>query len=163
MKPALLSILVAVSLCSVALAQGGAAAVTSPQVKKSEHLFDPKADPAKDLAAAVKKATKQNKRILLDIGGDWCPWCHKLDQMFKQDKDVAANLKANYIVVKVNFSEENKNEDFLSNYPKITGYPHLFVLDKGGKLLHSQDTGLLETGPKHDHDKVMTFLNKWKT
>jgi hypothetical protein len=63
--------------------------------------------------------------------------------------------------VKVNFSEENKNEKVLSRYPKIEGYPHIFVLEKNGKLLHSQDTGLLESGDHHDHDKVLAFLKKW--
>lgn len=130
--------------------------------KPAEKLFDPQADPAKDLAKAVAQAQKSNKNILLDVGGDWCPWCHKLDKMFKEDKDVAAALKASFIVVKVNFSRENENKKFLKAYPEIPGYPHLFVLDKNGKLLHSQDTGKLETGPAHDHDKVMKFLNAWK-
>ena len=51
----------------------------------------------------------------------------------------------------------------LSKFPKINGYPHLFVLDKTGKLIHSQDTGLLETGPDHDPAKVIPFLRKWVT
>jgi thioredoxin-related protein len=123
--------------------------------------FDPKRDPAADLAKAVVKATKENKRILLDVGGEWCSWCHKLDAFFKDDKDAAAILKASYVVVKVNFSPENKNEAFLSKYPAIKGYPHLFVLDKAGKLIHSQDTGELETGPKLDPAKVVPFLKKW--
>ena len=65
------------------------------------------------------------------------------------------------LVVKVNFSKENENEKVLSAYPKIEGYPHLFVLDSDGKLLHSQDTGALESGKHHDHDKVLAFLKRW--
>ena len=49
----------------------------------------------------------------------------------------------NYEVVKVNYSPENKNEKVLSQYPKIPGYPHIFILDKNGKLLRSEDTSLL--------------------
>jgi hypothetical protein len=33
--------------------------------------FDPKRDAEKDIANAIKLATKQNKRILLDVGGEW--------------------------------------------------------------------------------------------
>jgi hypothetical protein len=69
--------------------------------------------------------------------------------------------KRKFIVVKVNWSPENQNEAVLSEYPRISGYPHLFVLDKKGKLLHSEDTGLLESGDHHDHDKVIAFLKEW--
>lgn len=124
-------------------------------------MFDPKRDAAKDIEAAIKTAQKLNKRVILDVGGEWCIWCKKLDQFFIDNKDCAEVLKKNYVVVKVNFSQDNENKDVLAKYPKISGYPHLFVLDKTGKLLHSQDTGLLETGDHHDHDKVMAFLKKW--
>jgi hypothetical protein len=64
-------------------------------------------------------------------------------------------------MVKVNWSPENKNEAVLSQYPKIPGYPHLFVLDATGKLVRSQDTGELEAGKGHDPEKVRAFLKRW--
>lgn len=132
------------------------------QADKAAHpKFDPKADAAKDIAAGVARAKKEKKRVILDVGGEWCIWCHRLDDLFTTNADVMKLLAAKYVVVKVNFSPENKNEAVLSKYPKISGYPHLFVLDADGKLLHSQDTGLLETGDHHDPDKVITFLKKW--
>ena len=123
--------------------------------------FDPKRDAAKDIKEAIAVAKKQNKRVMLDVGGEWCGWCKKLDEFFLTNKEAAKILKERYIVVKVNFSPENKNEAVLSKYPPIKGYPHLFVLDKNGKLLHSQDTGELETGDHHDAAKVIPFLKKW--
>ncbi len=123
--------------------------------------FDPKRDAAKDVHDAVVEATKTGKRILLDVGGEWCIWCHRLDTLFMQNKDLEEYRSAHYVVVKINFSKDNENEEFLSKYPKIDGYPHLFVLEKDGKLLHSQDTGALESGKHHDHDKVLAFLKQW--
>jgi len=70
-------------------------------------------------------------------------------------------MQDNFVVVKVNYSKENKNEKFLSQYPKVSGYPHLFVLEGDGKFLHSQDTGALESSDHHDRDKVFDFLKKW--
>jgi thioredoxin-related protein len=137
---------------------------TSPAIAikvEGREKFDPKRDAAKDIANAVKVAQKQNKRILLDVGGEWCGWCHKLDKFFKEDKEVAATLKQKFVVVKVNFSPENENKAVLGQYPAAEGYPHLYVLDKNGKFLHSQGTGELETGDHHDHDKFMAFLKKW--
>jgi len=123
--------------------------------------FDPTRDPVKDLASAVALASKSDQRILLDVGGEWCPWCRKLDKFFDDNKDVGEFLHKDFIVVKINFSQENQNAKFLSQYPTIKGYPHMFVLDADGKLLHSQNTGDLENGDHHDHDKVLAFLKKW--
>lgn len=123
--------------------------------------FDPSRNPAADLEIATALAAESGKRILLDVGGEWCIWCHRLDTLFMVNSDLDEYLKDNYVVVKVNVSKENKNESFLSNYPKVAGYPHLFVLDKKGKLLHSQNTGDLESGKGHDKDKVFAFLKKW--
>lgn len=123
--------------------------------------FDPARDAAKDISAAVNEAERTGKNVILDVGGDWCIWCRRLDQFFEQNKDVSDYMHKNYIVLKVNWSEENKNEAVLASYPKIPGYPHLFVLDAKGNLLHSQDTGLLESGDHHDRDKIMDFLRRW--
>ena len=37
--------------------------------------FDASRDSENDLADAIKEAKRSNRKILLDIGGDWCPWC----------------------------------------------------------------------------------------
>ena len=123
--------------------------------------FDPSRDAAKDIAEAVLIAKKDGRRILLDVGGEWCIWCHRLDKFFEDNADVADFLGHNFVVVKVNWSPENHNEIMLSKYPKISGYPHLFVLESDGAFLHSQDTGALESGKAHDHDKVLRFLKAW--
>ncbi|MCX6137179.1 MAG: thioredoxin family protein [Ignavibacteriales bacterium] len=134
---------------------------TQSQIQK----FDPVRNPDHDLDSVKVLAKQSGKRILLDVGGEWCKWCQFLDSFFEQNADVARFLRRNYIVVKINFSKENKNEAFLSKYPAVAGYPHFFVLDSEGKLLHSQDTGALENGskenPGHDHDKVLAFLKEW--
>ncbi len=136
---------------------------TTKEASEQREKFDPARDPEKDLKEAIALSVKSGQRILLDVGGEWCIWCHKLDKFFAANKDVSEFLHANYILVKVNWSKENRNEKFLGKYPTIKGYPHLFVLDSSGKLVHSQDTGELETGDHHDHDKVFTFLKKWAT
>lgn len=138
-----------------------------PQVQKTEnekertHKFDPSRNPGQDLKEALKEAKKTGKRILLDVGGEWCIWCHRLDQFFEDNTEINKYLQDNFIVMKVNYSPENKNEKFLSQYPKVAGYPHLFVLEKNGKFLHSQNTGDLEKGKGHDPEKILAFLQKW--
>lgn len=135
------------------------------QVDVDKHIkiekFNPLSEPSSDLKAAIKIAKKENKNILLDVGGEWCIWCRRIDSFFVSNKNIYDLLHSNFVVLKVNFSKENKNEKFLSNYPKINGYPHFFVLNKKGEFVHSQDTGELEEGKGYSVDKTMDFLKKW--
>ena len=123
--------------------------------------FDPKRDPAADLAAALARAKAEGKRVIVDVGGEWCVWCHILDRFFASRPDLDALRAARFVWLKVNFSKENENRAFLARWPKVAGYPHLFVLDADGKLLHSQDTGALEEGKSYSVAKMRAFLERW--
>ncbi|PPT91633.1 thioredoxin family protein [Xanthomonas theicola] len=123
--------------------------------------FDPARDPANDLETAEVEAKRGGKRILLDVGGEWCSWCHILDAFIEGDAELRSFRDANYVWVKVNYSDDDKNEAFLAQYPKIESYPHLLVLDANGKLLHSQFTGELEKGEGYDRKKFFDFLKQW--
>ena len=133
----------------------------SAQTYESQKKFDPNRNPETDLKSAVNYAKSVNKRIILDVGGEWCIWCHRIDAFMDSTKEVKDYVEKHYVIVKINFSKENKNEKFLSKYPEIQGYPHFFVLDKNGKLLHSQNTGDLEKDKGYDKDKFLQFLQKW--
>ena len=135
-------------------------------LSEQQQKFDPARDATRDIQNAVRQAQKSHKRILLDVGGEWCIWCHRLDSLFLQNKDLAEYLNKYYVVVKINVSKENMNQELLSKFPKVAGYPHFFVLNRNGKFLHSQDTGELEYPTNypikgHDKKKVFIFLKKW--
>ena len=124
--------------------------------------YDPKRDPAADLKAAIQEAKTNGRRILLDVGGEWCSWCHVLHELFTTDKEIRDRLRDGFVVVKVNWSPENENVPFLSSYPEISGYPHLFVLESNGTYLWSQNTGEFEKrGNGYDRAKVLAFLKHW--
>jgi len=142
-----------------ALAQRRRHVVSHKYVPVTE--YDPKRDAAKDITNAIKEAQRTNKHILLEVGGEWCSWCHRLDKFFLDNADLAQLRDKNFVTVKVNFSEENKNEPILSRYPPISGYPHIFFLDSNGKLLLSQDTSPLESGKSYDLERLTTVLTNW--
>lgn len=124
--------------------------------------FDPARNSAADLEAAKAEAHRTGKRILVDVGGNWCPWCRLLHGFWEAQKDVEDLRDQGFVFLMVSYSKENKNEAFLSQFPKVPGYPHFFVLDADGKLLHSQDTGVLEEGKGYSREKVAAFLKAWK-
>ncbi|MBY0502421.1 MAG: thioredoxin family protein [Bryobacteraceae bacterium] len=125
--------------------------------------FDPARDAAQDLVAAREMATREGKHILLDVGGKWCVWCRYMDRFFEETPELKELRAKNFVVMKVNFSPDNENKEFLGQYPKIQGYPHLFVLDATGKLLVSQETGSMELEKARGYDmkKMRAFLVKW--
>jgi Thioredoxin-like len=124
--------------------------------------YDPKRDPAADLKTAEAAAQQGHKHILLEVGGNWCIWCGYLDHFFAAHPDVDAYLKANFVLVKVNWSAENHNNTFVTQFAEIPSFPFLIVLDENGKLLQAQKTGELEQGHSYDPNKMMDFLGKWK-
>jgi thioredoxin-related protein len=123
--------------------------------------FDPLRIPREDLDKAIDLASKSGKRIILDVGGEWCGWCVHMDRFFFRYPGLTRLRDANFVWVKVNYSEENENRDFLATYPAIIGYPHLFVLDETGKLIHSQNTADLEFGESYNLAKFTKFLTTW--
>lgn len=163
MKRAAILALSALLLAGSASLPAAAAGTDSPAWSQA---FDPARDPAADLAEAVKLAQASGRRILVDVGGDWCIWCHLLDGTFEVNPDLTALRDANYVLLKVHYDKkQNPNTEFLSRWPKPAGYPHLFVLDGDGSLLHSQNTGELELpkeqGKGHDPAAIRAFLEKW--
>ncbi|HEY3584774.1 MAG TPA: thioredoxin family protein, partial [Casimicrobiaceae bacterium] len=51
-------------------------------------IFDPARDAAADVARAVAMAKAQGKRVIVDVGGEWCSWCHILDRFIAANDDV---------------------------------------------------------------------------
>lgn len=135
------------------------AAVEAPALPQD---FDPSRDPARDLEVALRIARAAGRNVLVDVGGEWCSWCHILDRFFTAHPDLKHLRDQNYVWLKVNWSKENKNEAFLRRWPAVAGYPHLFVLDARGRLLHSQETSLLETTRDYDPVAMRAFLVKWE-
>ena len=126
------------------------------------NIYDPARNPADDLRQAIVLAQKENKRIMLELGGNWCIWCKYIDDFYASHADILQYRAENYILVKVNVSEENSNEKFLSQFPAVHGYPHIYILDGNGTFLHSQDTAELEDGNiSYVPEVFMAFLQKW--
>jgi len=124
-------------------------------------VYDAKRDPFQDGRDAIALAEKTNRFVLIEVGGDWCVWCHVLEQFIKNNKDVYKALHDNYVVLKVNVNDENDNKEFLSGLPKANGYPHLFITKGDGTVIYSTDTTRLVKDGKYVHERVMAFLNHW--
>ncbi len=127
--------------------------------------YHPEADPFADLERAKERALAEQKRILMEVGGDWCVWCHILDAYLEANADVRAAYEDSFVVLKVNWDREGgwqKTDAFLAQYPERAGYPHFFVLEADGTFIHSQNTVDLEDGEEsYDKDAMLSFARSW--
>ncbi len=132
------------------------------QEKKFE-LYDVSADPTKQIADAQIQANKENKNILVQVGGNWCVWCKYFYKFSSENKKIDSAINKDFVVVHVNYSKENKNESFLKKYknPNRFGFPVFVILNNNGELLHIQDSGYLEEGKGYSEEKVLRFLSLW--
>jgi thiol:disulfide interchange protein len=120
--------------------------------------FDPARNALADYRTALELARAQGKRVIVDVGGEWCVWCKIMDRFFDAHDDLAALRDRHYVWLRVHWSKDQPNTALLARFPRVDGYPHLFVVDADGRLVHSQDTGVLEAGRSYDLAKFRAFL-----
>jgi thioredoxin-related protein len=139
----------------------GFAATAQSQAK--EQPYDVKANAMRDLDSLTKVAAKLKMQVLVQVGGNWCVWCHRFDSFARYDSAIKMTIASNYLVYHLNYSKENKNLPALARlgFPQRFGFPVFVILDKDGKRLHTQDSGFLESGKGYDRSKTLTFLNAW--
>ena len=132
-----------------------------PFVKK--HLYSSTADPKADIAAALKQAKAQKKRVILDFGGDWCGDCQVLDIYMHQSPNTEL-LSKHFVVVHIDIGRMDRNVDVAAKYkvPIQKGVPAMAVLDANGKLLYSQENKEFENMRSMRSSDVTEFLNRWK-
>ncbi len=129
---------------------------------KKPSLYDPSLDVKAELKKAFITAKKENRNILMMFGANWCPWCHKLHNLFDNNKEIKDYLKKHFILILVDVGEDRKkpiNQDIVKK-ARVggLGYPSLAVLNYKGQLLVAQSSGILEKGKAHNPEKVLNFL-----
>ncbi|VAW59567.1 hypothetical protein MNBD_GAMMA11-2034 [hydrothermal vent metagenome] len=150
----------------------------SPDIKQTSHrsssrakmlkalpaystIYDPQRDAFKDGAAAVALATETNRRILIELGGNWCTWCHRMEAFFKKNPDVEQKLHETFVMLKINVNNENDNAEFLKAFPKALGYPHMYVSEYNGSVLWSKDTAEFVVNGSYSKEAFLTFFDQW--
>jgi thioredoxin 1 len=116
-----------------------------------------------DINAALAKATKEKKRVLLDFGGNWCGDCQVLEFYF-HDPANHNLLQSNYVLVPVNIGRYDENLAIAARYgvPVTKGVPALAVLDPSGQVVYSQSHGEFDSMRNMDSGSVTAFLLQWK-
>jgi thioredoxin-related protein len=154
LSPTLFVLLIAFSLSLGLYAQ---------ENSSTKKLYNPNADAITDITNAIAIAKKENKHVLLQIGGNWCSWCIAFDKKVNETEELKTILNDNYVVYHLNYSKENTNSDQLKDlgFPQRFGFPVFVILDSEGNRLHTQNSSYLEEGKGHSVQKIKDFLESW--
>lgn len=125
-------------------------------------VYDDQRNPFKDANAALALAKKTNRNVLIEIGGNWCTWCHKMDAFLLKNPNIYNELHKKYVLLKVNVSDTNENDDFMKALPPVLGYPHMYVSTASGKMLLSKDTAELQDNNGYSAEYWLDFLQQWQ-
>ncbi len=149
-------------MAAAALVLSGAAglAAQSPMPFVKKDLYSETANPRMEIAAALKKAKVEKKRVILDFGGNWCGDCQVLDYYMHQSPN-GDLLSKHYLVVHVDIGQMDHNIDIATRYkvPVKRGVPALAVLDANGTVLWSDQDKVFEHTTPED---ITAFLKRWK-
>lgn len=134
-------------------------------IVQDKAVYDEAADAKKVVAAAIAKAKKENQRVLIQWGANWCGWCKWLAATMKSDRELSHELLYEYQVVHVDVGRFDKNMDLAKELgADFKAIPFLTVLDADGKPLAQQNTEPFEAKVDgkdgHDAKKVLAFLKQ---
>jgi Thioredoxin-like len=128
------------------------------------NLYPPPEEARAEIAAALRAAARDHKRVILVFGGNWCYDCHVLNTAF-QSRQIAPLVDANFHVVHVNIGDGDKNLDIADEYGvplrQAVRVPSLAVLDSGGKVIYSQKNGEFDDSSRLSPADIIQFLKKW--
>lgn len=105
-----------------------------------------------DYDEALKEAKKNNKKMLLIFGADWCHWCKKLKNETLKSEEVQRELVENNII-EVHINTDQKRE--LAKKYRVRGIPAYALVDKDEKELRSG------SGFKDSEDFIAWLSGQW--
>ena len=134
-------------------------------------VYNEDINPIEQIGEAVAKAKSEGKFVICQVGGNWCPWCLRFADFITNDSTISKVINENFEYIHVNYNprrsqgaeqlEQGKTLMKRLNNCGRFGFPVFVVLDEEGKVIHIQDSGLLEEGQGYNQEKVLRFFKNW--
>lgn len=140
------------------------------QTERPTTLADYKVKPYDDtinamvqIDEAVAKANAEGKRVICQVGGNWCIWCLRFADFITKDEQIHQLIDDNFVYIHVNYSPKNKNEKAMKRLGnQKLGFPYFVLLDQRGKVKDVKESGDLEENKSYNREKVLDFFTAWK-
>ena len=131
---------------------------------QGRQVYESGVDAHAALAQSLERARREEKQLLVVLGGNWCRWCLALDDLMREDDKLREYLEEHFVVLKLDSASAKPLDDAWGK-PSHEGVPVLVFLDHAGTVRHVQETGSLELWHGrvlgHDPHRVMAVLRRW--
>ena len=124
--------------------------------------YDLNADSKGELDAALARAKKSGKRVIVDLGGNWCGDCRVFSAMVSSPQ-VKPFVDAHFEMVMVNVGRYDTNLDIPARFglDKLGAAPTTLIVSADGKLLNGDDTVALKDARAMTAQAVVDWLAHW--
>ena len=148
------------------------AAVPAPQVKSVTEMaqletplptpYDENADAEAALAATIARAKANGKRVLIDLGGNWCTDCRILAAVMELP-ELKTFVAKHYEVVVVDVGRMTRNLQIPSRYgvTKLVGVPTVLIVEPSGKLINATNSADLADARSMNPQGIADWLARW--
>ena len=146
-------------------------ALTANAQTALKKVYNEDINPIEQIDQAVAKAKSEDKFVICQVGGNWCPWCLRFADFITNDTTISHVIDQNFVYIHVNYNPRKSGtaeKEALAktmlqrlNNPVRFGFPVFVVLDDDGRVIHIQDSSFLEQGQGYDQEKVLRFFKNW--
>jgi thiol-disulfide isomerase/thioredoxin len=125
--------------------------------------YDTAADANHTVDAAFARARKSHKRVLLDLGGNWCGDCRILAGLMELPQ-MRRFLAAHFEIVSVDVGRFDTNLQIPARFgftQRLLGVPTVLIATPDGKLVNGNDVFALADARHMQPQAVADWLAKW--
>jgi thiol:disulfide interchange protein len=161
-------ILICLLLAAALPAQG--ATPPKPSINSFQQLpvvtlqpYDEAANADAQVAAAFARAQKSHKRVLIDLGGNWCVDCLILAN-FVRLPEMRRFMAAHYEEVLVDVGRFNRNLQIPARFgitKRLEGVPALLIATPDGKLVNAGDIFAVSEAQSMTPQTLASYLAKY--
>ncbi len=150
-----------------------ARAATAPTVKLADihdlpivemHPYNESANADASVGAAFARARKSGKRVLIDLGGNWCGDCIVLANIM-QLPELKPFLAAHFEMVSVDVGQFDKNLQIPAQFgiaKRLEGVPAILIVEPDGKtLVDAGDVSALADARHMTPQGLADWLAQW--
>lgn len=163
-------LLVAAFAIAAAPAFAGVAAPKVVSISMLEELptplpypYDENADANAAVNAAFARAKAEHKRVLIDLGGNWCEDCRILAAVMNLP-EVRAFVDAHYVEAVVDVGRFNRNLQIPARFgitQRLEGVPAILIADPDGKLIDAGHVAALADARSMTPQALADWLAQW--
>jgi thiol-disulfide isomerase/thioredoxin len=128
-----------------------------------DYPFSEYADADADVARAFAQARAQNKRVLIDLGANWCADCRILSGILELP-EVKRFLDTYYVIAVVDVGRFNRNLQVPARFgitERLEGVPSILIANPDGRLINSGHIFALDDARSMAPQEVVNWLAMW--